>query len=101
MDAFRNFAHASYSRKGKFYHCKECEKKDREGVAQAKKNAPPKPDICQCCKKPTTKFHMDHDHDTNKFRGWLCLNCNQGIGKLGDNLEGVMNAVRYFYETTN
>ena len=39
---------------------------------------------------------LDHDHETNLFRGWLCDDCNLGIGKLGDNLEGIMRAVKYF-----
>ena len=38
---------------------------------------------------------MDHCHKTEKFRGWLCKNCNMAIGKLGDDLDGVMNAVNY------
>tara|TARA_R100000742_G_C4257386_1_gene75248 strand:+ start:391 stop:546 length:156 start_codon:yes stop_codon:yes gene_type:complete len=29
------------------------------------------------------------------YRGWLCSNCNTGIGKLGDNIEGVQKAVDY------
>lgn len=38
---------------------------------------------------------FDHDPETHTFRGWLCQNCNTGIGKLGDNLEGLLEAVRY------
>ena len=43
------------------------------------------------------KFAMqfDHDHTTDTFRGWLCKQCNVGIGQLGDDLEGVMRAVKY------
>ena len=35
-------------------------------------------------------FQLDHDHETGTFRGWVDHLCNQGIGKLGDNLEGVL-----------
>ena len=66
-----------------------------------KKTAPPKPDVCDCCKKPTTQFALDHDHETGEFRGWLCRSCNTGIGSLGDNLAGLMQAVEYLNETTN
>ena len=47
-------------------------------------------------------FAADHCHDTGKPRGILCNKCNTGIGMLGDNLEGIMRAVRYLqkYETT-
>ena len=40
-------------------------------------------------------FAVDHDHDSGKVRGLLCNDCNMGIGKLGDNLEGVEKAYRY------
>ena len=59
------------------------------------------PDVCECCGKPangkarTNKLCLDHDHNTWEFRGWLCHDCNRGIGLLGDNLEGVLNAVNY------
>ena len=59
-------------------------------------DAPSKPDNCDCCGEPLkTKACYDHDHKTGKFRGWLCYNCNGGIGKLGDDLEGVIKAVKY------
>jgi CRISPR/Cas system-associated protein Cas10 (large subunit of type III CRISPR-Cas system) len=50
---------------------------------------------CDCCGKEMDSPNFDHCHETNEFRGWLCKDCNTAIGKLGDNLEGVMNAVRY------
>ena len=42
-----------------------------------------------------SKIVLDHCHDTESFRGWICYACNQGIGKLGDNLEGVVKAALY------
>jgi len=58
---------------------------------------------CHCCGKEHEKaLHFDHDHDTLQFRGWLCINCNQGIGKLGDNMKGLNRALAYLkkcYET--
>ena len=56
---------------------------------------PPADGRCQKC-RAHTKLHLDHDHDTGKFRGWLCLKCNMGIGQLGDTREGVAAAVAYF-----
>ena len=76
-------------------HCKKCHNEKMRVIREIKKTAPPKPTLCQCCEKPTTVFHLDHDHETNNFRGWLCAHCNQGIGKLGDNLQGVLKAVNY------
>lgn len=50
---------------------------------------------CECCGKITEKLHWDHCHGSHEHRGWLCNNCNTGIGKLGDTLEGVLKAVDY------
>jgi hypothetical protein len=44
---------------------------------------------------------FDHDPQTHKFRGWICQNCNTAIGKLGDNLAGLMAAVRYLQSSFN
>jgi len=38
---------------------------------------------------------LDHDHETGAFRGWLCRNCNSGLGFLGDNAEGLGGALMY------
>ena len=59
---------------------------------------------CDCCGKPMERPNFDHCHATGKFRGWLCYNCNIGIGKLGDDIPGLMQAVDYLKrsdETTN
>ena len=59
---------------------------------------------CACCGVPMDRPQFDHCHTTNKYRGWLCYNCNVGIGKLGDDLSGLMNAFAYlvrFHETTD
>jgi hypothetical protein len=37
----------------------------------------------------------DHDHKTKKFRGFLCINCNQGLGKFFDNIELLECAIKY------
>jgi hypothetical protein len=49
---------------------------------------------CDLCGR-VAKLNLDHDHDTGNFRGWLCTSCNMALGKLGDNLEGLMKAVQY------
>lgn len=38
---------------------------------------------------------VDHCHSTGKVRGLLCFNCNAGIGRLGDTIEGLTKALRY------
>ena len=41
------------------------------------------------------KTHLDHDHKTGAFRGWLCNRCNLGIGMLGDTVAGMEGAIAY------
>ena len=38
---------------------------------------------------------LDHCHDTETFRGWLCFNCNTGLGAFKDDLHKVKKAVEY------
>lgn len=59
--------------------------------------------VCAICKqKETGKINdvvkslaVDHCHSTGKIRGLLCSNCNQGIGKLKDNVGIMTNAISY------
>jgi len=96
--------HKDKNRKdGRAFICKPCTRAHTKLVRELKKVSPPMPTHCDCCGKETEskKMRFDHDHETGLFRGWICQNCNLGIGQLGDNLDGVMNAVQYLNETTN
>lgn len=57
----------------------------------------PRSERCECCNRPpgSRALHLDHCHVTNTFRGWLCGNCNSGIGKLGDDEQGLRRAIKY------
>lgn len=50
---------------------------------------------CDICGTTERQRHADHSHASGEVRGSLCFDCNTGIGKLGDTLEGVLRAVRY------
>jgi ribosomal protein L40E len=51
---------------------------------------------CQLCGAvEAASYHLDHCHTTGKFRGLLCSKCNNGLGMLGDNLEGLYKAIKY------
>ena len=86
--------------------CKECNSEYNKGKTIATNKAPPKPKVptpCDCCGVITdpTKLHLDHDHVTYEFRGFLCRNCNTGIGSLGDTIEGLVKAINYLKRTSN
>lgn len=38
---------------------------------------------------------VDHNHDTNTFRGHLCHNCNRAIGNFNDDVERLQRAIDY------
>ena len=81
--------------------CRQCHtllEKERRGV---RKIAPPKPERCDCCHKKTKKLQLDHIHGATIFRGWVCPDCNAGMGKLGDNLEGLLQAAVYLEKDKN
>jgi len=74
--------------------CRECKTIIRLEQRTVRKNAPPKPDRCNCC-HANKKLQIDHIHGTLIFRGWVCSKCNTGIGSLGDTLEGVLRSAIY------
>lgn len=43
-----------------------------------------KPMQCEICGE-TGQICFDHDHLTNKFRGWICFKCNFALGYAKDN----------------
>jgi hypothetical protein len=55
--------------------------------------------LCHICGDPKSKqareLHMDHDHKTGRFRGWLCARCNVGIGKFEDSPALLLQAIEY------
>lgn len=40
-------------------------------------------------------FRIDHNHQTGKVRGLLCISCNTGIGLLQDSPEVLSSAAEY------
>ena len=80
--------------------CRQCNTVNEKEKRDVRKNAPPKTERCACCHKKT-ELQLDHIHGSATFRGWLCRNCNSGMGALGDNLEGVLQAAIYLEKDEN
>ena len=41
------------------------------------------------------RLYIDHDHETGKVRGLLCLQCNTALGLLKDNPKVLKKALKY------
>lgn len=53
--------------------------------------------LCSCDLDRSTRrgCHVDHCHETGRFRGLLCGGCNTALGKLGDTPEALQRALAY------
>jgi hypothetical protein len=86
--------------------CTTCNKKAGKGKNEAIKFAKeegipykaPSGTKCEIC-GTTENIVFDHDHNLNKFRGWLCNPCNRSMGCLGDNIDGLVNTINYLLKT--
>jgi len=45
-----------------------------------------KPEQCEVCGS-FGKICFDHDHNNNKFRGWICWRCNVVLGFVKDSVD--------------
>lgn len=57
---------------------------------------------CAICGKHqsefTNRFHIDHNHKTDRIRGLLCFRCNVGIGFFNDDIDNLKKAIAYLNE---
>lgn len=53
--------------------------------------------VCEICgaSPSETRLAVDHCHTTGKFRGFLCSNCNNGLGRFKDDIEVMSKAISY------
>jgi hypothetical protein len=71
--------------------CKDCQLKYKK---LRKEQSIPANQICElCAEQPAT--HWDHNHKTDQHRGWLCLECNSGLGKFKEDISLFHKAITY------
>lgn len=59
--------------------------------------------ICSCPaggKRHCSRLHVDHCHETGKFRGMLCSNCNKALGHAKDNSDILRKMADYLDAST-
>lgn len=108
LQAFSRHSGGNYLRP----ECKKCNNelskvrerlKDKYGTA-------PEGHICPICLnneeavdgKGNTKngsWVLDHCHETEKFRGWLCHKCNRSLGGFDDSIETLQRAIDYLEQS--
>lgn len=54
-----------------------------------------KPKECEVCKKEKKRICFDHNHQTGRFRGWICINCNSALGLVGDDINILKALIKY------
>jgi len=94
--------------------CKSCRRKINKDIKLLKKQyssaRPHITDSCPVCqrtgveiqrtasqgaKKKRDPWVLDHCHETNTYRGWICNHCNNGLSGFKDNIESLQRAIMY------
>jgi Recombination endonuclease VII len=75
---------------------KEAERKKKANELKRQIRNAGKPEMCEIC-GIKTELVWDHCHVFNEFRGWICNNCNLGLGLVHDNPE-VLRAMAEYLE---
>jgi len=101
------FREKNKSRRSK---CKACRQKESDTVSSLLSIHPKPNDTnyrCPICNKKEKDLKssgrwqdrsvwvLDHCHTTESFRGWICNNCNMGLGRFYDNKEYLKKAIQY------
>jgi len=91
-------------------YCLPCRTKyNRVMLALRRKHEPPEDHHCDICDKSEhqltdmfgrgglirSKWRLDHCHISGEFRGFLCHNCNLGLGYFQDDPKILKKAISY------
>lgn len=82
--------------------CSSCHRNTVKLVYYLRKENPlPKDGKCEACGDVPDVLHLDHDHATNKFRGYVCEGCNHSMGKSNDDPEKLIKQAEYLRERSS
>jgi len=103
VDNFQHVPSGEIKRK-----CKSCTKKQNSLVSYLKTlhTYPDQNYLCPICQrslkeisrkgqKKLQSWVLDHCHKNETFRGWLCGNCNTGLGAFKDDVKRITRAKNY------
>lgn len=74
--------------------CPECKTAQSRYSRQIKSGNKPRTGVCEICRTEGTVI-WDHEHTSGDHRGWLCLNCNHGLGGFNDDPSLITRAINY------
>ena len=94
------------------FECKPCRKRNQKTVKYLQKQygqlKPSLDDACPICARTGKQmleegtgqgqrevWTLDHDHNTGKFRSYICQHCNNMLSGARDNVQTLINAQRY------
>jgi hypothetical protein len=83
--------------------CRTCVSDHKKQIDKLKKdNFMPENHKCPICNRNEEQlklknkiFVCDHNHATGKFRGYLCTDCNVGLGIFEDDVDRIIRAIDY------
>jgi hypothetical protein len=108
--SYRELSYGPRGLKSLRSECKKCRYVKAQTVALLKEQYPHPTSQkykCPCCNKNEKELRagnrwrnksvwvLDHNHFTEKFRGWICANCNVGLGRFNDDVTNLKNAIKY------
>ena len=107
LDNFNSITYASGTIEYKRI-CRTCQRNQSQLMSYLKStNTYPSDDYtCPICQrdigeigrkgqKKLQSWVLDHCHDTETFRGWVCHHCNTGLGAFKDDVNRIKQAVEY------
>jgi hypothetical protein len=105
LSSFSNASGGAYLRS----ECRKCSNELGKVRLKLRSELPPPANdhVCPICsrdadqvagaggKKQKTHWVLDHNHETEEARGWLCHTCNRALGGFQDDVNILERAIQY------